>query len=60
MSSISVNYNDDEKFELEKIYQERRAKYEVGTPFVVEYLVKWKHYPKKFNQWVHTKDLHNI
>ena len=25
-----------------------------------KYLVKWKHYPKKFNQWVHTKDLHNI
>ena len=43
MSSISVNYNDDADFELEKILQERRAKYAVGSPSVVEYLVKWKH-----------------
>ena len=41
----------DDVFRLEKILRKRKRK------GVVEYFVKWKGYPDKFNSWVSEKDI---
>ena len=42
---------EDDVYRVEKVLRKRKRK------GVVEYFVKWKGYPDKFNSWVGEKDI---
>ena len=44
----------DDVYRVEKVLRKRKRKR------VVEYFVKWKGYPEKFNMWVAEKDILNL
>ena len=43
--------NEDDVYRVEKVLRKRKRK------AVVEYIVKWKGYPDKFNSWVAEKEI---
>ena len=46
--------NEEELFKIERIIETRKRKGQI------EVLVKWKGYPKKFNQWIPEKELVSV
>jgi hypothetical protein len=46
-----VNVREDDEFKVEKILQTK------GRGRNKQYLVKWLHWPSKFNSWVNANDV---
>ena len=45
---------NDDVYRIEKVLRKRKRKW------VVEYFVKWKVYPDKFNSWVSESDISKV
>ena len=49
-----VKKDDDQLYKIEKIIRKRKRKGQL------EYLIRWKYWPKKFDQWVRASELRDI